>query len=253
MNTLQQPLGIPNGIVLESTGRNLDSLVQTAALESLKQTLILEWNIRGAFSEVEQFGIKPTTLSLFYGPPGNGKTMAAKMLAKVTGSPLYRVDCAGLLDSYLGQSEKNMRGVMDWLSKAGQSVVLFDECEAIFRRRGTCDSGGALAIVRAMQLFWQAVDRWEAPQMFLLATNRIADIDDALLSRCETQLEFVGPTDDQADKVLAYWAEILHEHGADEWAPKIRKQIKRNTPESFRDLWNMISTAVRKWITENSP
>lgn len=253
MTPLAQPVGIPTGIVLEKPGKNLDSLVQTDALESLKATLIREWNQRGAFASVEQYGIRPTTLTLFHGPPGNGKTMAAKMLASVTGSPLYRVSCDGLISSYLGKSEQQMQAAMCWLSQAGQAVVLFDECEALFRSRARTADGCSAAIVRTMQVFWQALDRWEAPQMFLLATNRIQDIDDALLSRCETQLEFLGPTADQAQKVLAYWSEILHEHGADEWSPVIRKQISKKTPTSFRDLWQLIAASVRQWITSRAP
>lgn len=250
MNKLPRPVGMPDGIVLEKPGRNLDSLVQTDTLASLKSTLIHEWKIRGAFAPVEQYGIRPTTMALFYGPPGNGKTMASKMLASVTGVPLYRVSCDGLFASYLGQTENNMRKVLDWLSEAGQAVILFDECEAIFRRRGTCDSGGALAIVRAMQIFWQAVDRWEAPQVFLLATNRIEDIDNALLSRCETRLEFGGPTAEQARQVIEYWAEVLYEHGSEFWSPELLKQIERQTPASFRDLWQTIAKCVRLWITK---
>jgi SpoVK/Ycf46/Vps4 family AAA+-type ATPase len=249
LKPLSQPVGIPDGVFLEGPGRNLDSLVQTEALESLKLTLIREWKLRGAFKEVEQYGIRPTTLSLFYGPPGNGKTMAAKMLANVTCAPLYRVSCEGLLGSYLGQSERQMRDVMAWLAEVGQAVVLFDECESLFRKRTNDGSGVTQAVVRAMQIFWQAVDRWEAPQMFLLATNRIQDIDAAVLSRCETQLEFVGPTAQQAEKVLAYWAELLHEFGAETWSPLIREQIQKQTPASFRELWQMIAVDVRHWIT----
>jgi len=247
MNSL--PNSMPAGVVLEKPGRNLDSLVQTDALQSLKTTLIHEWTIRDEFKSVEQYGIRPTTMALFHGPPGNGKTMAAKMLASVTGVPLYRVACDGLFDAYLGQTEKNMRKVLDWLESAGQAVVLFDECEAIFRSRGGCESGGTLAIVRAMQVFWQALDRWEAPQIFLLATNRIDDLDDALLSRCETQLEFMGPTADQAKLVLKYWSEMLHEHGAETWSTDLFRKIERETPVSFRALWQSIASSVRQWIT----
>lgn len=239
---------MPTGVVLEKPGRNLDSLAQTAALQSLQTSLIHEWKIRDAFADVEQYGIKPTTLALFYGPPGNGKTMASKMLASVINAPLYRVSCEGLLHSYLGKSEENIRDVMAWLADVGEAVVLFDECESLFRKR--TDSGGSCsqAIVRTMQVFWQALDRWESPQMFLLATNRIQDIDDALLSRCEIKLEFVGPTRDQALLVLEYWAEVLHENGSSEWAPDLRKQFARKTPESFRELWQLICFRVRQWI-----
>lgn len=239
---------MPIGVVLEKPGRNLDSLTQTASLQALQSTLIHEWKIRDAFAPVEKYGIRPTTLALFHGPPGNGKTMAAKMLASVINAPLYRVSCEGLLEAYLGKSEENIRNVMEWLAGAGEAVVLFDECEALFRKR--TDTGGSCAqvIVRVMQIFWQALDRWESPQMFLLATNRIQDLDDALISRCETKLKFDGPTREQAILVLEYWSEILHEHGSEEWAPVIRKWINSKTPESFRELWQEISFCVRQWI-----
>lgn len=240
---------MPDSVVLEKPGRNLDSLVETDAMKVLKSTLIHEWNIRSDFKPLEPYGIRPTTLALFYGPPGNGKTMAAKQLAAVTGVPLYRVACDGLFAAYLGQTENNMRNVLDWLASAGQAVILFDECEALFRKRGGCDSGAQLAIVRAMQIFWQAVDRWEAPQVFLLATNRIEDIDDALISRCETRLEFGGPTAEQAKLVIEYWSEVLYEYGADVWSNELLKSLDRQTPESFRDIWNSVAACVRKFIT----
>ena len=69
---------MPTGVVLEKPGRNLDSLTQTAALESLKSSLIHEWKLRNAFKPVEEFGIRPTTMALFHGPPGNGRRWRRK-------------------------------------------------------------------------------------------------------------------------------------------------------------------------------
>lgn len=251
MKTLPQHTSMPDGIVLEKPGRNLDSLVQNDAIRELKATLLHEWNISDAFEDVEQFGIRPTTLALFYGPPGNGKTMSAKMLASEMGAPLYRVSCEGLLSSYLGASERNMQTILQWLETAGPAVVLFDECEALFLKRGSTGGECTRAVVRTMQIFWQAVDRWEAPQLFLLATNRIEDIDDALLSRCETKLEFVGPTKEQASLVIDYWTEVLHEHGSEHWAPVLRKSVSKSPPVSFRALWQSISDATRHFIVNS--
>lgn len=242
------PTSLPNGVVLEKPGKNLDSLAPTDAIIELRATLIHEWKIRHKFDGVAQYGIKPTTLALFHGPPGNGKTQAAKMLAKAIDAPLYRVSCEGLLHSHLGQSEKNMGLVMDFLAKAGECVVLFDECEAIFRSRKQSVGECSKAIANTMQIFWQALDRWESPQTFLLATNIRDDIDEAMLSRCEVQLEFVGPTREQAQVVLEYWMDMLHEYGADVWGPEISASLKRRVPVSFRELWQMISGRVRRHI-----
>ena len=247
LNSLPQVAGMPDSVVQEKPGRNLDSLVETEAMKRLKSTLIHEWKIRDEFKPLEQYGIRPTTLALFYGPPGNGKTMAAKQLAAVTGVPLYRVACDGLFDPYLGGLEKNMQKLLTWLSNAGQAVVLFDECESIFRRRGG-SSGTQQAIANGMQIFWQAVDRWESPQVFLLATNRIEEIDDALISRLETRLEFGGPTAEQAKLVIEYWSEVLYEYGADVWSKQLLKAVDEQTPESFRDIWNSVAGCVRKFV-----
>lgn len=241
--------GLPQGVTLEKEGRNLDSLTQTETLATLKKTLVHEWNLRQKFAGVSQFGIHPTKLALFHGPPGNGKTMAAKMLAKATGTILYRVSCEGLFASHLGEIEKNMGAVMKFLESAGPCVVLFDECESIFRARGATEGSCANAISNTMMVFWQYIDRWETPQLFLLATNLIDQLDPALISRCELSLEFGPPTIGQAQQVLAYWEEVLHEYGAEKWGKSIRDKLNEGElPPSFRALWQKISRSVRAHI-----
>lgn len=244
----------PSCVVEEKPAKNLASLVKNAALENLTSALIHQWNIREAFHEVNEFGIKPIDRALFYGPPGNGKTMAAQMIAREIDVPLYRVRCESMITSALGSTESNMANTLAWISMQGPAVVLFDECEAIFPKR----SGGAdqcsQTIVRAMQVFWQQLDRWESPQLFLLATNMIEQLDDALISRLELKLEFVAPTSDQALKVISYWAETLHEYGAESWSAALEKQIKKGKkPESFRQLWQWISDSVRANIVAANP
>lgn len=235
-------------MILEKPGRNLDSLAQNDALTALKATLLHEWHVRDRFDDVEEYGIRPTTMALFYGPPGNGKTMAAKLLAREMDAPLYRVTCNGLLGSYLGESESNMGSAMEFLASAGECVVLFDECEALFRSRTMSEGATGTAIARTMQVFWQAVDRWESPQLFLLATNQRDNLDSALLSRCEHQIEFCGPTKEQVEMVLSYWEEVLHENGAETWGPDLRQRFRKKPPESFRHLWQQISHEVRVFI-----
>lgn len=244
----------PSHIIEEKPAKNLASLVRNPALDNLTQALIHQWNIRDQFEDVAKFGIRPIDRALFYGPPGNGKTMAAQMIAKEIGCPLFRVPCEGLITSALGGTEANMANVLEWLSKQGTAVVLFDECEAIFpNRRGSAGDQCAMTITRAMQIFWQRLDRWDTPQLFLLATNLIDRLDSALLSRMELKLEFSAPTSDQALKVIEYWSETLHEYGAEDWAPKFSKKIKAGTmPESFRELWQWVSHAVRFHIVSRA-
>lgn len=239
---------MPASILLEKPARNLDSLVTSDALDRLRSTLLHEWQHRYLFDDLQEYGIRPTTAALFHGPPGNGKTVAAKMLAQELDCPLYRVACESVLDSYLGGSESNMRKILDWLATQGPAVVLFDECENLFRRRGG-SSGSSQAVERTMQVFWQLLDRWETPQLFLMATNLLDEIDSALQSRIELHLEFGPPTKEQARSVVEYWVETLHEYGSDIWGPVLLKQLRGGwTPQSFRSLWQDISDSVRAFV-----
>src|SRR6185437_7682557 len=49
--------------------------------------------------------------ALFAGPSGTGKTMAAQVLARSLGVELYRVDLAGVVNKYIGETEKRLRAV----------------------------------------------------------------------------------------------------------------------------------------------
>lgn len=241
---------MPATLSQEKPAANLASLVTGDSLQQLTSSLISQWRKRSQFKDVLQFGIRPLDRALFYGPPGNGKTMSAQVVAQNLGCPLYRVRCESLLDSAFGQTQKNLTEVMDWLERQDLAVVLWDECETIFpTRAGGYADACTQALVNTMQLFWQRLDRWQSPQVFLLATNLIERLDAALLSRIELQIEFGPPTKDQALKVLEYWREVLHAYDPDSWGAALQDRIEGGQlPTSFRELWQTISCSVRDVI-----
>ena len=58
------------------------------------------------------------TTALFAGPSGTGKTMAAQVLAWSLGLDLYRVDLAGVVSKYIGETEKHLREVFEACQRA---------------------------------------------------------------------------------------------------------------------------------------
>lgn len=101
----------------------------------------------------------------------------------------------------------------------------------------------------AMTVFWQRLDRWTTPQLFLMATNMIERLDPALVSRIDLRVEFGPPTQQQALDVLAYWREVLHEYGSQQWAPLLHAPIADGRlPVSFRELWQSIAGATRNYV-----
>ena len=72
--------------------------------------------------------------ALFAGESGTGKTMAAEVLANDLELDLYRIDLAGVVSKYIGETEKNLRRLFD-AAEAGGAVLLFDEADALFGKR----------------------------------------------------------------------------------------------------------------------
>ncbi|MFI3313879.1 MAG: AAA family ATPase, partial [Eubacteriales bacterium] len=59
---------------------------------------------------------------LFSGPPGTGKTMAAQVMANRLHLDLYKVDIAGVMSKYIGETEKQLGAVFDEAKKS-QSIL----------------------------------------------------------------------------------------------------------------------------------
>lgn len=79
-------------------------------------------------------------LCLFAGPGGTGKTLAAETLARQLHRPLHRVGLPAVVSRYIGETEKNLAGVLRRAQAAG-AILYFDEADSLFgRRSGVKDS-----------------------------------------------------------------------------------------------------------------
>jgi SpoVK/Ycf46/Vps4 family AAA+-type ATPase len=111
-----------------------------------------------------------------------GKTMAAQVLAGDLNLALYRIDLSSLVSKYIGETEKNLRGVFE-AAEQGGAILLFDEADALFGKRGEVeDSHDRYANIEVGFLLQQM----EAFQgLTILTSNGTAPLDPALL-RCLT-------------------------------------------------------------------
>ena len=239
---------MPAGLSLERPATNLASLVTTQSLDALRETVLSQWQHQEQFARLAKHGIRPIDRMLFYGPPGNGKTMASQWIAAKLNVPLYRVRCENLIAKYVGQSASNVSAVMQWLETRPACVVLLDEVEQMLISR--TDAGSSTVgreLSSAMGVFWQYLDRWQSPTLFILATNLPDRLDSALLSRIDLKMEFGPPTEEQAATVVQYWQEVLHEFGGEVWGPRLLDRSQ--SPESFRALFHEIQDCVRQHVT----
>jgi SpoVK/Ycf46/Vps4 family AAA+-type ATPase len=71
---------------------------------------------------------------LFSGPPGTGKTMAAKVIAHELQLDLYKVDLSGVVSKYIDETEKNLSKIFHE-AETSNTILFFDEADALFGKR----------------------------------------------------------------------------------------------------------------------
>ncbi|ARE13480.1 AAA family ATPase [Lactococcus lactis subsp. lactis] len=131
---------------------------------------------------------------LFEGAPGSGKTEAAKHVAKLLSRTLYSVDFENIIDSKLGQTNKNIRSLFDEISRIpnqNQAVILFDEIDVIALDR--INSNDVREMGRATSTILKELDRLtdlNKEIIIIATTNLYSNFDKALLRRFDATINF---------------------------------------------------------------
>jgi hypothetical protein len=141
--------------------------------------------------------------ALFAGPSGTGKTMAAEVLARELELDLYRIDLAGVVNKYIGETEKNLRRIFAAAEESG-AILFFDEADALFgKRTDVRDSHDRYANIEIDYLL-QRMEEYTG--LAILATNRKTALDRAFLRRLRFLVDFPSPA---ADLRLRIWQKVL--------------------------------------------
>jgi len=128
--------------------------------------------------------------ALFAGPSGTGKTMAAQVIARSLDMELYRVDLSGVVNKYIGETEKRLKQVFDACERANV-VLFFDEADALFGQRTQVkDAHDRFANIEIDYLL-QRMEQFNG--IAILATNRKSDLDQAFMRRLRFIIDFLPP------------------------------------------------------------
>ncbi|QIX00943.1 hypothetical protein AMS68_006460 [Peltaster fructicola] len=125
---------------------------------------------------------------LLYGPPGCGKTMLAKALARESGACFINLHISTLTEKWYGDSNKLVAAVFSLARKLQPCIVFIDEIDAVLGQRRSGEHEASGMVKAEFMTHWDGlasstIDKGAQRICILGATNRIQDIDEAILRR----------------------------------------------------------------------
>ena len=117
---------------------------------------------------------------LMYGPPGCGKTYIARATAGEMGARFISVGINEVLDSYVGNSEKNLHAIFSKARRNSPCVLFFDELDALGRKRSLMREAWSRTYVNQLLTELDSVASNNEGIFVMAATNHPWDIDVAL-------------------------------------------------------------------------
>lgn len=128
---------------------------------------------------------------LFSGKPGSGKTEAVKQLGRVLNKDVYIVESSSLIDSKLGQTQKNINEMFAEINNVGnflKPIVLFDEIDSLALDR--INNNDIREMGRATSEILKGLDSINSNIIVVATTNLENKMDRALIRRFDFVVNF---------------------------------------------------------------
>ena len=185
---------------------------------------------------------------MFQGLPGTGKTEAVKQLARILNRELFMVDFSAIIDSKLGQTQKNLAALFREINSFAHPekvIVLFDEIDALALDR--TNSNDVREMGRATSAMLKGFDGMHKDVVLVATTNLFENFDKALKRRFDAVIDFNRYTEEDlleiAEKMLdQYLGKLKSAHRDIRLFRKIMKLLPQKMYPG--DLKNLIKTSV---------
>ncbi|KAI9014625.1 P-loop containing nucleoside triphosphate hydrolase protein, partial [Gaertneriomyces semiglobifer] len=188
---------------------------------------------------------------LLFGPPGTGKTMLAKAVAKSSGARFMNIALSNIFDKYVGEGEKNVKAIFTLARKISPCVIFLDEVDAIFGSRRNDTHGARREIINEFMSEWDGLTSNNHGIIVVGATNRPFDLDDAILRRMPRRVLIDLPSEEQRMKILEIH---LRDEQLDETVD-VKNLARKTASYSGSDLKSLCVAAalarVRETLTQD--
>lgn len=199
-----------NGILeIIETKENLESI---GGLDVLKEWLLKR---RHAFGQKAiEYGLPTPKGLLIIGIPGTGKSLSAKATAKVFGVPLLKLDAGRIFAGLVGQSESNLRAVIQTAEAIAPCCLWIDEIEKGFagsKSSGQTDGGTSSGVFGSF-ISW--MQEKKAPVFVVATANDVSQLPPEMLRKGRfDELFFVDLPNQQEREAI--WEIQIGKYGRD--------------------------------------
>lgn len=152
-----------------------DEVGHIGGLNKLKKYVQAKAEIFKNLGEAKKFGIDLPKGILIVGMPGCGKSLTAKVIAKVFEVPLLRLDVGKLMGKYVGESEENLRRAIKTAEAVSPCVLWIDELEKAFAGIGGV-GGGSDVTTRLFGNFLTWLQEKESSVYVVATSNDISKL-----------------------------------------------------------------------------
>lgn len=189
-----------------------ESLESIGGLDVLKTWLLKR---RNAFSKrAIEYGLPMPKGLLVIGIPGTGKSLTSKATAKVFGVPLLKLDAGRIFAGLVGQSEANLRQVIQTAEAIAPCCLWIDEIEKGMsgsKSSGNTD-GGTSARVFGSFISW--MQEKNSPVFIVATANAVAELPPEMLRKGRwDELFFVDLPNQQEREAI--WQIQIAKYGRD--------------------------------------
>ena len=185
---------------------------------------------------------------LFQGAPGTGKTEAVKQLARILNREIIMVDFSSVIDSKLGQTQKNLTEMFKEINgfvQPDKVIILFDEIDALAMDR--TNDNDLREMGRVTSTLLKCFDKMNDNVVLIATTNLFEHFDKALIRRFDSIIDFNRYSDEDlmniAEKLLDRYLDKMKLGNRD--IRLFRKIMKLSSPMlNPGELKNLIKTSI---------